>query len=260
MTIDGRFVGLWKRSLEEEPIGTTSDTTTNVYWLQTTSGVYADLRIPSSCISGRSLEDLVKIKSFSGYVNITGNRVTWVREIDYHPPTGFIDYGDCTFKESRNVNHSGDKLTQLIEIGDGYLEIWDKVSNGCELGTAAFRLSDQERKGIFVFCDRFALRIVSYRNGNADDSSVQIRNACFRLQTENSPSLAQFLNGSNLSIEDKLRLLSDFESTLYSLSTNMKTGTVLYSTKMSLQNKPAPILKWTTKSHDNKERIKKRGN
>lgn len=145
-TVPDWLTGVWKRlSIEENG---DRDTTTQVTWLQTSSG-FADIRIPadraqykpivrynhstgnqaSNPYSGNPLAFLTPAQAlslsqqegFAGITQFSGGLCEWQRALDYTPFTGEPDQG--------TLHWEGDIL---IEIGpdDAYKEEWQRIATG----------------------------------------------------------------------------------------------------------------------------------
>jgi hypothetical protein len=152
------FVGLWSRKLLTCP-GSVPDDTTVVYYLQTKSGVFADIRIPASCapilnkstsessssssssladLSPEELRTLSLMKGFGGTFecNLTTNICKWNREIDFQPtapPAEYLpDESNFRFESLGSL---------LIETGihEEFEEVWERQTE-VGLPTAAYRL------------------------------------------------------------------------------------------------------------------------
>jgi hypothetical protein len=149
-TVPDRLVGLWRRlSIEENG---QRDTTTQVFWLQTTSG-FGDIRIPAGRPAVNTLAELTSAQAIAlahqgGFVGITrleGDRCEWHHAMDYQPFNGKSDVG--------TLHWEGDIL---IEIGPNgvYKEEWQRVATG---PTATMTLAAGAGwKGWLVLCgDRF---------------------------------------------------------------------------------------------------------
>jgi hypothetical protein len=149
-TVPDQLVGLWRRlSIEENG---QRDTTTQVFWLQTTSG-FGDIRIPAGRPAINTLAELTVPQAialahqggFAGITRLAGDRCEWHHAMDYQPFNGKADVG--------TLHWEGDIL---IEIGpDGaYREEWQRVATG---PTATMTLTESAAwKGWLVLCgDRF---------------------------------------------------------------------------------------------------------
>ena len=146
-TVPDWLIGVWKRLSIEE--GGNRDTTTQVIWIQTSSG-FADIRIPASrtaiepiaryshqddskYVDQNNLDDdltslnrqqaelLCQQEGFAGITQFTNGLCEWQRALDYTPFTGELDRG--------TLHWEGDIL---IEIGpDGaYKEEWQRIATG----------------------------------------------------------------------------------------------------------------------------------
>jgi hypothetical protein len=96
------LVGLWRRDSIRFPDGSKDDTT-RVHWGQTRR-LYVDLRIPKDrpkAAGRRSFDEfslselwlLAEQKGFAGHIVMADGICSWVRYIDYRPPTGRADAG-----------------------------------------------------------------------------------------------------------------------------------------------------------------------
>ncbi len=149
-TVPSWLVGLWRRlSIEENG---QLDTTTQVFWLQTTSG-FGDIRIPAQRPAVETLAALTPSQAialshqggFAGITRLEGDRCEWHHAMDYQPFNGKADVG--------KLHWEGDIL---IEIGPkgAYREEWQRIATG---PTATMTLSEGAAwKAWLVLCgDRF---------------------------------------------------------------------------------------------------------
>ena len=108
------LVGLWRRLSVTTPVGT--DTTTEVYWLQTSSA-YVDLRIPagrpdfSGCrdyedLNAEQLAWLATQQGFAGRLAVEEDVGSWHRDLDFQPPSPVADVGRFQFHE-RGMTETG---------------------------------------------------------------------------------------------------------------------------------------------------------
>jgi hypothetical protein len=111
--------------------GVEPDYSTRVFYIQTPT-LFGDIRIPesrpdlsnASCLEDlhdTELEELVTQEGFAGYVETADNVVAWQREIDFQPPTGIPDTGQCTVDKN-----------YMIETGihSDYSEKWQRIDDG----------------------------------------------------------------------------------------------------------------------------------
>lgn len=163
-TVPERLVGLWCRlSIEENGH---RDTSTQVFWLQTTSG-FGDIRIPSgrpalTTLAALTTSQALELASQSGFAGITrlegdgeafqGNRCEWHHAMDYQPFNGKADVG--------TLHWEGDIL---IEIGPNgsYREEWQRVATG---PTATMTLAESGAwKGWLVVCGDYFIYMCDER-------------------------------------------------------------------------------------------------
>ncbi len=149
-TVPDALVGLWRRlSIEEND---RIDTTTQVFWLQTTSG-FGDIRIPAGRPTVNALSQLTPTQAlalshqggFAGITRLEGDRCEWHHAMDYQPFNGKADVG--------TLHWEGDILVEIGPKGV-YREEWQRVATG---PTATMTLSTRAAwKGWLVLCgDRF---------------------------------------------------------------------------------------------------------
>ncbi len=126
-TVSEDYVGLWRRTLLRAP--GVEDTTTQVYWLQTSSW-HADIRVPADrpVLSGRTglaalnaqeMRALARQQGFAGITEVEADLCRWHRRFDYQPPSGFNDVGRMQFEGP----------DRLLEYGveQDYFEIWERM-------------------------------------------------------------------------------------------------------------------------------------
>lgn len=147
------YVGLWRRDGIE--IDGEWDTTTRVFWLQTSS-LYADIRIPASrpafdgvgsieeC-SPEQLRWLAGQEGFAGCLHVDSETCRWERTLDYQPP-GLPDIGRMRF-------HAGGIATEDGVLAE-YREEWRRITPGTQ--RLAVKL-DGGRPGLLVAVDDWFL-------------------------------------------------------------------------------------------------------
>jgi len=127
------YVGVWKRTSIEEPIGTMApeaDQEMLVLWMQSVSGNFIDIRVPPR----QGLDNNVRqSKSFAGDITLKGDELTWKRVFDFRPTTG-QDVGKNTFLADNIIQEDG------VLPGDDYREIWQNIcepmsATGSDIGT-----------------------------------------------------------------------------------------------------------------------------
>jgi hypothetical protein len=162
------LVGVWRRRSIEMEDGQT-DTTTQVFWLQTHS-CFGDIRIPldrNSCLGRSSLNELTEFEAialstqqgFAGITQVDGTTCQWHRHIDYQPPNGSRDIGLLEWEQ--NI---------LIELGveATYREEWERLDDG-ETGCIALVLEPDEIlavsrwQGCFVLVGDYFVQILERR-------------------------------------------------------------------------------------------------
>ena len=132
------LTGLWRRSLLAWPDGT-SDTTTQVHWLQGLR-MYADLRQPAAkpdLSHARGLEDLsvadcawlATQKGFAGHLDFDGRHFEWTRRIDFQPPSPVADAGSLEWQAEILVERGRDS---------DYVEHWQRAAAAAEPCGAVF--------------------------------------------------------------------------------------------------------------------------
>ncbi len=120
------LAGVWQRTLLTTTAGKRDDST-HVFWLQTTSGLYADLRIPAdlapNAVAHAPQSDgartqlwrrLALQEGFSGAIELRGDTCEWHRELDFQPAGGPADVGTL---------RAGAGEGEMLEDGDGYQEV-----------------------------------------------------------------------------------------------------------------------------------------
>jgi hypothetical protein len=119
------FTGVWKRTKLYEPIGELGpeeEQRKDVYWLQTSSGLFIDIRYEEGVYSH------LKMKSFAGMGSYdqASENFTWTRNFDFRP-TGPPDIGRMrlllgTYEFPTTIEEDG------VLPGDDYREIWENVA------------------------------------------------------------------------------------------------------------------------------------
>jgi hypothetical protein len=110
------FTGVWERSEYYQPKGVLNDCQTTVIWMQTSSGVFIDVRTPK--IPGGLPSD---IKSFAGQFSFDSSSsvASWQRQIDYCLP-GTPDSGHME-------KISDDSWVESSVLpGENYSETWTR--------------------------------------------------------------------------------------------------------------------------------------
>ena len=116
------YAGVWKRQVNYEPRDVVADDSrvdgSLVYWLQAPSGEYMDFRSIKT--------EQFHPRGFTGTLSVSPNSadrtatLTWTRHLDSKPSScpGGVDSAVARWAAS-NV---------LLEEGDGYLEVWERVA------------------------------------------------------------------------------------------------------------------------------------
>jgi hypothetical protein len=140
MFVPPEFTGLWRRSILVLPDGST-DTTTEVLWLQTRS-MFADIRVPATrpkqagdgfaAYTDADLAALAAMQGFGGVLEVEADICRWRRRYDYQPPGGPPDEAGYTIE--------GDLLIETGLHAD-YREDWVRETAPDAL-LAAFTLGD----------------------------------------------------------------------------------------------------------------------
>ena len=103
MVVPPEYCGVWSRTLLQTAGNARVDSTTRVYWLQTASSLFGDLRVPLSLeteelppLGACGLEELQLLccqESFAGTAAVVDDICTWTREVDLAPPPQQPDAG-----------------------------------------------------------------------------------------------------------------------------------------------------------------------
>jgi hypothetical protein len=146
VSIPDAYLGVWKRALLRTP--EFEDTTTTVFWLQTSTW-HGDIRIPTSrpsCAGRRSLHDctheellgLARQQGFSGVTRVEGDLCSWLRRADFQPPSRFEDIGRMEFESSERLFEHG--------VHQEYFDIWERLpfSTGNEYVSVTFPPGEEE--------------------------------------------------------------------------------------------------------------------
>jgi hypothetical protein len=182
--VEDEMVGLWAR--RRMTCGDQVDESTIVYYLQTKSGIFADIRVPADCIqiltNGLDLASLTdtdmlqlsRMKGFGGVFlcDFSTWICQWHREIDYQPVAPAEEY--LPDESNFRIEDNGRILVET-GIHEEFEEIWERVT---PLGTAtqAFRLvteanshlesrTSQGKRGILVTVADYFLVIVDHDGG-----------------------------------------------------------------------------------------------
>jgi hypothetical protein len=124
------LAGVWQRTLLTTSDGKRDDST-RVFWLQTASGLYADLRIPADLAPGAAARGpqaapqsdraraqlwrcLALQEGFAGTIELRGDTCEWHRELDFQPAGGPADVGTL---------RAGAGEGEMLEDGEGYQEV-----------------------------------------------------------------------------------------------------------------------------------------
>ncbi len=168
------LVGLWRRlSIEENGA---RDTTTQVYWLQT-SRCFGDIRIPAGRFAvdasqkPTAQQTAPQQDGFVGITRLKDDVCQWHHAMDYQPSEAQADTGRLYWE--------GDIL---VEVGpnESYIEKWQRVSTGT---TAAMTCADESGwKGWLVVCgDQFIYMCNDLRHSSNCEISMG------RVQRGNKP-------------------------------------------------------------------------
>jgi hypothetical protein len=153
------FIGLWRREALILPDGS-EDRTTQVFWLQGQSW-FVDIRLPADRPAGigrqgfadytdAELIELGRMQGFAGIFEVEGALCRWHRHLDFQPPGGMPDEGNCTWLGPDRLLETG--------IHADYQEIWQREpAPGAE--TAAFRLAGDTSGLLVLVGDVFALAL-----------------------------------------------------------------------------------------------------
>lgn len=140
-----------------------------VIWIQSKSGYFIDIRLPS-------LNNINRLKSFAG--TATYNKETslliWNREIDFRLP-GTPDVGIMSHLSSIQIQEDSGLP------GDDYREIWDKLNKTKSIDEKEFDFSaklihkELNKLGFFIIIDdwfAFTLGKVNSNDDNIDNNNI----------------------------------------------------------------------------------------
>jgi hypothetical protein len=155
--VPAALTGLWRREEIFAPEGF-RDTTTRVFWLQT-SRYYADIRVPLDRPiqpGARGFDDypdenliaLARVQGFAGVLTAADGVCLWRRDLDYQPPGEIPD-------EAR-FEIEGDRMVEM-GIHAEYTEIWRRVPGG--EGVLAAFVRDESPGGMLVIAGDHFLEI-----------------------------------------------------------------------------------------------------
>lgn len=170
--VPARYCGLWRRDLLLTP--DLADDTTSVRWLQSASGLYVDLRIPSD----RDADDPVSLArqvAFAGRLSVDADMFTWDRWIDFQPP-GPPDVG--------RIREEGGRLLEYGVYAD-YYEEWQCIARPAHgevlaleaLGEVTACGTRRKRAGVLLVDGEhfaYALARVQLAQGNGNGSRTTI--------------------------------------------------------------------------------------
>jgi hypothetical protein len=141
-----KFSGVWLRTELYEPKGQvcTREEGRTVLWLQHESGVFVDIRVDDP------VQPLLS-KSFAGYLSfdLSKNRLTWTRVIDFRP-RGPPDVGEVRFLDEDVLEEQG------VLPGDDFTEIWQRIDRAIDKTSSAdccFTIQHRtqtDRTGFFI--------------------------------------------------------------------------------------------------------------
>lgn len=153
MSIPDDFVGLWRRLSLTDYGG--RDETTVVFYLQTKSGIFADIRIPATVLGVRSdpanAEEALALSFMKGFAgtftcDYSTSICKWIRELDFQPtPEQFLpDESTFSFRD-RDI---------LIETGihEAFEEVWSRMT---EFGQPSYAFRCCSRSGILVVIEPY---------------------------------------------------------------------------------------------------------
>ena len=245
MTTPPEFCGLWKRNLMVSD--DTRDETTVVYYLQTSSGVFADIRIPENVLKvvswttdDNSLLLLSKMKGFGGTFecNMDSLVCKWNRKLDFQPTAPPDEY----LPDESNFRFDGN---YLIETGihEVFEEVWERMTP-LGLSTFAFHQAtvnsaESLRDGILVIVGNYFIFIFNRHTDLPSASSLE------------TIIKQELLNGNRDAALDKLQMLIEFGE--ISSPTTSGDWTVLYSTIPNQANRSSSCLRVEWQSVSNQE-------
>lgn len=125
-TWNDAYEGVWERLLLSLP-GQPVDTLTAVSWIQGPR-YFVDLRQPhwlrgkttAACLAELQMEDVHALacqQGFAGTFELSGDLATWVREIDFQPPSGLGDRGRLEADGELLIEHG---------VEADYIEYWQR--------------------------------------------------------------------------------------------------------------------------------------
>lgn len=138
-----RYLGVWQRTLLTTAAGV-HDTSTRVYWLQT-SHLFADLRIPLPAPS--SVRELLAQGGFAGVTEVTqpansAELCQWHRAVDFQPPRGSEDIGFMRFERDDCVLEDG--------LDASYHEVWERLPESLGRNWGVWLVAADGRQGCLL--------------------------------------------------------------------------------------------------------------
>lgn len=195
------FSGVWKRTMIYEPIGQIGpedDNAMDVIWIQSSSGLFIDIRVPPNHTGSLTLK---KCKSFAGHISysVENQHLTWHREMDYRPSMG-ADIGAITFLNDTTIQEDS------VLPGDDYREIWNNITdktNGLNVKPLDFAAQIESKldslvknKGFFIINNNtFGLTLTRHSENVEGEAQVDdnVLHQYFNGEIENNVALDTYV-------------------------------------------------------------------
>jgi hypothetical protein len=141
--VPDRYLGVWQRTLLTTTRGV-RDTSTQVYWTQTTR-LFADLRIPHP--APQSVREQLTQAGFAGVTEITepagsAELCQWHRAFDVQPPRASEDIGTMHFENAECVLEDG--------LDGSYHEVWERLPDSIGRNWGEWLVAADGRQGCLL--------------------------------------------------------------------------------------------------------------
>ena len=186
------FRGVWRRTELFEPrgqLGPAADREKIVIWLQSSSGLFIDIRV---CPDVEDNTNPLNLKSFAGTGEYDSalQHFTWTRVMDFRPP-GAPDIGLVNFTSPGVIEEDG------VLPGDDFKEVWtqqlDDINDSSAVGdfVSEVQSSCGKRKGYFLVIGEYFAFTLSRESVLSTDTLNSYFDGPSDLTTEDTKLLMQ---------------------------------------------------------------------